>query len=208
MAGIMLNPRVKAPFVKFAARTNWRPPLHGIKVAGFTFPYGKEQYEALLKVLGNEDPTITGEDDAGRMLSAIAQQDLITNCGWSILDMACALTDRYPSAQVPPDVLDAILTEAKNKTDAGQLAAVVSLAILAAAGKTAWQEAGKETLGDQFAQIFSNLFCSLHQAVPDAMSAHNLLPSADVAEGARRMAHLIDTVLLTRRMIQEGDLEQ
>ena len=112
MAGIMLNPRVKAPFVKFAARTNWRPPLHGITVAGLTFPFGKAQYEALLKVLGNEDPTITGEDDAGRMLSAIAQHDLITNRGWNILDMACALADRYPSAQVPPDALDEILKEA------------------------------------------------------------------------------------------------
>ena len=112
MAGTMLDPRVKAPFVKVAARTNWHPPLHGITVASLTFPYGKAQYEALLKVLGNEDPTITGEDDAGRMLSAIAQHDLITNRGWNILDMACALADRYPSAQVPPDALDEILKEA------------------------------------------------------------------------------------------------
>ena len=171
-----------------------------------TFPYGKEQMAALLKVLGNEDPTITGEDDAAQMLSAVSQHDLITNHGWNILDMARALVDRFSSAQIPEAVLDAILTEAKDKTDAGQLAAAVSLEILAAAGKTAWQEAGKVTLGDQFAQIFSNLFGSLYKAVPAAMTAHNLLPSADVAEGARRMAHLIDTVLLTRGMIQEDDL--
>ena len=39
---LMLHPRVKAPFSRFAFRTNWNPPLHGIKVADFTFPYGRE----------------------------------------------------------------------------------------------------------------------------------------------------------------------
>ena len=113
MAALLtLHPRVKASFSKFASRTNWHPPLHSLKVADLTFPYGKDQYESLLTLLGNEDPLIKGDDDAGRMLSAITQQDLITNRGWNILDMACALADRYPSAQVPPDKLDEILKEA------------------------------------------------------------------------------------------------
>ena len=207
MAGIMLDPRVTAPFVKFAARTNWHPPLHGIKVAELTFPFGKVPYESLLKLLGNEDPVITGDDDAARMLSAITQHDLITNRGWKILDMACSLADRYPSSQVPPDELDALLIEARNKTDAGLLAADVSLTILAAAGKTEWQEAAKAVLGEQFGPIFAGLFCELHNAVPDAMAAHDLLPSnGDDAVDARRMAHLIDTVLLKREMIREDVL--
>ena len=82
MAALLtLHPRVKASLSKFASRTNWHPPLLGLKVADLTFPYGRDQYESLLTLLGNEDPKIKGDDDACRMLSAIAQQDLITNRG-------------------------------------------------------------------------------------------------------------------------------
>ena len=205
MAG-MAHPRVSAAFIKYAGRANWDLPRHSISAAGTVFPYGKDQLEALLAVLGNADPQITGDDPAAQMLSAVTQHDLITKRGWNILEMVCALADRFPSAQIPAAELADILTEARDKTDDGQQAAAVRLVILATAGKTAWQEAAKTTLGEQFVPIFSSLYCALSVTVPDAMTAHNMLPSTDDSTGARRMAHLIDTVLLPRDMIQEDNL--
>ena len=113
----MIHPSVKPAFKKFVGHANWARPRHEISSGGCFFPHGTGQLTSLLTILGHADPSITGDDTAAQMVSAINQQNTIAKRGWRVMHMVGAIAGRFPSGKIPEADLADILTEARTRTD-------------------------------------------------------------------------------------------